>query len=722
MAVALFAIAALLPATMSAYDFEEGGIYYDVRNGEAVVTYKSSGLGSYQGRVVIPETVTHDGHQYAVTTIGKCAFSYSSITEVEIPNSIITIEDHAFKYCGYLQSVVVPNSVRTLGRCVFHSCGNMTSAVVGDQVQVIDEYEFQYCYKLTDVILGKSVNRLEIKTFFDCPSLKNVTCLAANPPSMYAYYSFCDEAYAYATLHVNGASMQAYKDDPNWGLFHRYQSLTLAEGLSLDKMSLTLHGGESYQLNATVVPSDAGTALNWSSSDEQVATVNPYGKVTAVAAGHAVITATTTDGTDLKATCAVRVLSDGVQTNNMLTLPLMQTVERGKPFELPIAMVNNAAITALQFDLILPEDIDLAADGDDYIINLLDTRATPAHALYVRAISPNVYRVIVSSTQSEPFVGNEGNLMMLHLNADAVEGEYCLALTNVVLADAAAVTYYAPDVSAIIEVESYAKGDANGDGLINVGDYVTTANYILGLNPDPFVFSAADVDENGSIDVGDLVGIANIVMGDFTMSENAPCFDDVTLHGESMMADDGRVIVTLDMDNVVAVAAMQMDLSLPKGMTLTQANLSSRASRHSLVVNELSDGSLRLLASSTMNDVVSGNEGALLTLVLEGSTDANAAVNVSDVLLAEADMTTHGVSPFGVSIGSSAVKELRSDVRIYAQAGNIVIETPVETPVEVIMVNGMKRTFIANAGVNTYPATSGINIVRVAGKVAKLTI
>ena len=312
--------------------------------------------------------------------------------------------------------------------------------------------------------------------------------------------------------------------------------------------------------------------------------------------------------------------------------------------------------------------------------------------------------------------------MMLHLNADAVEGEYCLALTNVVLADAAAVTYYAPDVSAIIEVESYAKGDANGDGLINVGDYVTTANYILGLNPDPFVFSAADVDENGSIDVGDLVGIANIVMGDFTMSENAPCFDDVTLHGESMMADDGRVIVTLDMDNVVAVAAMQMDLSLPKGMTLTQANLSSRASRHSLVVNELSDGSLRLLASSTMNDVVSGNEGALLTLVLEGSTDANAAVNVSDVLLAEADMTTHGVSPFGVSIGSSAVKELRSDVRIYAQAGNIVIETPVETTVEVIMVNGMMRTFAAKAGVNTYPVGKGFNIVRVAGKVVKLTI
>ena len=36
-------------------------------------------------------------------------------------------------------------------------------------------------------------------------------------------------------------------------------------------------------------------------------------------------------------------------------------------------------------------------------------------------------------------------------------------------------------------------------GMVNVGDYVTAANYILELNPDPFIFSAADVDHNKAI-------------------------------------------------------------------------------------------------------------------------------------------------------------------------------------------------------------------------------
>ena len=112
--------------------------------------------------------------------------------------------------------------------------------------------------------------------------------------------------------------MQAYKNDQNWGRFRSYQNMTPAEHLSLDKTSLTLHGNESQQLIATVLPADASTALRWTSSDESVATVSQSGLVSAVAAGHAVITATTTDGTDLSASCNVTVLqvqAESIQLN-----------------------------------------------------------------------------------------------------------------------------------------------------------------------------------------------------------------------------------------------------------------------------------------------------------------------------------------------------------------------------------------------------------------------
>ena len=69
-----------------------------------------------------------------------------------------------------------------------------------------------------------------------------------------------------------------------------------------------------------------------------------------------------------------------------------------------------------------------------------------------------------------------------------------------------------------------------------------------------------------------------------------------------------------------------------------------------------------------------------------------------------------------------SVNELTSDLRIYGKDGMVVVETPTDTMVELIMTNGMSRTVAAKAGVNTYPVERGICIVRVAGQVAKLKL
>lgn len=313
------AMAAMLPASMSAYDFKEGGLFYKVYGDEVAVTYEYENVGSYSGDVVIPETVVHNGVEYPVTAIGYKAFCFcNNLTSIEIPNSIDSISSHAFNGCGRLERVVIPNSVETLFPCAFNSCTNLKSVVIGNSVRVIDEYCFQYCYQLTDVVIGSSVRYLAIQAFGGCSALRKVTCLAPEPPAMYDFFSFSYEAYTNATLCVPGASMQAYRNDENWGLFSSYQNLTLAEQISLDKTSLTLHGNESQQLTATVLPADASQELTWTSSDESVATVSQSGLVSAVADGHAVITATTTDGTNLSASCDVTVLqvqAESIQLN-----------------------------------------------------------------------------------------------------------------------------------------------------------------------------------------------------------------------------------------------------------------------------------------------------------------------------------------------------------------------------------------------------------------------
>ena len=60
------------------------------------------------------------------------------------------------------------------------------------------------------------------------------------------------------------------------------------ESISLNKTSLSLYKGESYNLKAMVTPDDAtDKTVTWVSSDTSVATVDNNGKVTASKKGTA---------------------------------------------------------------------------------------------------------------------------------------------------------------------------------------------------------------------------------------------------------------------------------------------------------------------------------------------------------------------------------------------------------------------------------------------------
>lgn len=86
---------------------------------------------------------------------------------------------------------------------------------------------------------------------------------------------------------------------------------TLVEGIELNATQLSLTEGKSAQLEATVLPKDvsADYIVAWKSSDENVATVDENGRVSAVAPGTATITACIAGNEDVNADCIVTVLS-----------------------------------------------------------------------------------------------------------------------------------------------------------------------------------------------------------------------------------------------------------------------------------------------------------------------------------------------------------------------------------------------------------------------------
>ena len=83
---------------------------------------------------------------------------------------------------------------------------------------------------------------------------------------------------------------------------------SMATGLNLDQTTMDLNVGSTQKLTATILPIGmTNSSVSWTSSDESIATVDADGNVTGVNTGLASITASTTDGSNLSASCDVIV-------------------------------------------------------------------------------------------------------------------------------------------------------------------------------------------------------------------------------------------------------------------------------------------------------------------------------------------------------------------------------------------------------------------------------
>ena len=398
----------------------------------------------------------------------------------------------------------------------------------------------------------------------------------------------------------------------------------------LDNTSLQLFISQKLRLNAVVNPQDATIQkLQWSSSDESVATVDASGLVVAVAPGEAVITAAATDGGSTTASCALTVMP--VEGNFLTAEPA--TVVRGNEVILPIAMINESEISAVQADLYLTEGITIANDEWGEPDVYLDAeRKARDHELSCNAIG-TCTRILISSPTAKAFKGNVGTLFYIHLivDKDLDEGIYMVALRNITLSSTAGERIKADDVETTLGVQRYVRGDANGDNYVDVADYLTTANYIMYKHPFPFFFKAADVLNDGLIDVADLVGIINIGLerelpaNASSAPRRAPTATAERLYIENFGIEPGeQKMVSILLNNENAYSALQCDIVMPDGLTIDTEiddgetvyviDPTSRCRNHVVSTNQLSDGSVRVWLTSQGARIINGTSGAVLTM------------------------------------------------------------------------------------------------------------
>lgn len=131
-------------------------------------------------------------------------------------------------------------------------------------------------------------------------------------------------------------------------------------GVALDKKVATINVGKTVTVKATVTPANAANkTLAWTSSNRTVATVS-NGVVKGVKAGRVVITAKTTDGSNISATCTVTVK----QPVTSISLSKKATMYTGKKLTLK-AKVNpaNASNKALTWKSYNTKIAKVASNG-----------------------------------------------------------------------------------------------------------------------------------------------------------------------------------------------------------------------------------------------------------------------------------------------------------------------------------------------------------------------
>ena len=320
------------------------------------IGHSTFGLCKNLESIIIPDSVIN---------IADSAFiACSSLTSVTIPNSVTSIGYYAFSMCDNLKNVyitdieaycnikfydflysfytypnpvyyaenlylngeliedlVIPEGIEKISNYLFYNLDHIKSVTIPNSVTSIGSSAFSDCDGLTSVTIGDSVTSIGNSAFKGCDNIKKIESKANKAPTIENEDQFSENVYANADLFVPIGYEDNYKNAYAWSKFKNVIGKDFSVKVTLIEVTPTeveAEEGSEVQLSVVVLPEEAtNKEVAWSSSNESVATVDNNGLVSIHKEGEATITATTTDGSNLSATCVIKAFSGIVEVESL---------------------------------------------------------------------------------------------------------------------------------------------------------------------------------------------------------------------------------------------------------------------------------------------------------------------------------------------------------------------------------------------------------------------
>ena len=174
---------------------KRGNKVYDSRGGcNAIIESASDRLVQACVTTKIPE---------GIKIIGRNAFKGVEKESLEIPSSVVELENGAFFACGLRGKLVIPGSVKSIGKYAFTACRGIDSLVVGEGCEKIGTSAFSLCSGLRHAKLPSTLKEFgsgsEYVLVFDgCSLLEEIELPNENP----SYYCNGDVIIEKSTLAV----------------------------------------------------------------------------------------------------------------------------------------------------------------------------------------------------------------------------------------------------------------------------------------------------------------------------------------------------------------------------------------------------------------------------------------------------------------------------------------------------------------------------------------